>query len=203
VSKVAAIVLAAGASTRMGRPKQLLPFRGRTLLEQVVSKVGTWPVDQVVVVLGAHAEEILEAVDFGEAVVVVNDDWAEGMASSLRVGLDFLTRDSSFGRVFVALGDQPDIPPDVPTGLLAAVEGASHPALIPVYRYERANPVLFDRSLWERLMSLEGDAGASGVLRAHPEWAEEVRFDHLPPRDVDSESDAEELGGHIGPGVCP
>lgn len=194
--KVAAIVLAAGASRRLGRPKQLLPLRGRPLLEKVVAMAASWPVDQVVVVVGSSAEEILDAVDFGEAVVVVNDDWDEGIASSLRVALDFLSRDSSYDRAFVALGDQPSIPADVPAGLLAASEVATRPALVPVYRYERANPVLFARSLWERLMSLEGDMGASGILKAHPEWVEEVRFDHLPPHDVDTEADAAELERH-------
>lgn len=183
----------------MGRPKQLLEFRGRPLVERVVAMVASWPVDLVVVVLGAHADEILDEVDFAEAIVVINEDWAEGVASSLRVGLDFLSRDASFTRALVALGDQPDIPPEVIPALLAAAELASRPAIVPVYRYERANPVLFDRVLWERLMSLEGDMGASGMLRAHPEWVEEVRFDQLPPRDIDTESDAAELGGHRAP----
>jgi len=201
--KTAAIVLAAGGSRRLGRPKQLLPLHGRPLLEHVVSMVVSWPVDQVVVVLGAHWEEILDAVEFGDVVVVVNEDWEEGIASSLRVGIDFLSRDSSYGDVFVALGDQPTIPSEVPLGLLFAAEMASRPALVPVYRYERGNPVLFDRSLWARLMALEGDMGASGILKAHPEWVEEVRFDHLPPRDVDTEADAADLARHgdpLGPG---
>ena len=163
----------------------------------------SWLVDEVVVVLGAHSEEILEAVDFGDAVIVINEDWDEGMASSLRVGLDFLTQDASFERAFVVLGDQPDIPADVIAGLLAAAETATRPALVPLYRYERANPVLFDRSLWARLMSFEGDLGASGALKAHPEWVEEIRFDHLPPRDVDTEDDVADLdalGGRSDPG---
>jgi molybdenum cofactor cytidylyltransferase len=198
VPKTAAIVLAAGGSQRLGRPKQLLNVRGRPLIEHVVAMISTWPVDTVAVVLGAHADEILEAVDLGDAVVLVNDDWTEGVASSLRVGLDFLSRDAACQRAFVALGDQPDIPGDVPIGLMATVASATRPALVPVYRYERANPVLFDRQLWPRLMSLEGDVGAAGMLKAHPEWVEEVRFDHLPPHDVDTEADAAELGGRAG-----
>ncbi|MFH1104903.1 MAG: nucleotidyltransferase family protein [Actinomycetota bacterium] len=196
--KTAAIVLAAGGSRRLGSPKQLLAFRGRPLLEHVVAMVSGWPVDDVVVVVGAHSEEILSATDFGKATVLVNEDWEEGIASSIRVGFDFLSRDPSFRWTFVAMGDQPDIPSDVPPGLLVAAEAATRTALVPVYRYERANPVLFDRALWGRLMSLEGDVGASGFLKAHPEWVEEVRFDHLPPRDIDTEADAAELGGHGG-----
>lgn len=185
----AAIVLAGGASTRMGRPKQLVEVGGASLLQQVVRAVNAWPVDPVVVVLGSEAEQILDAVDFGDAIVAINEGWAEGMASSLRVGLDVLTREPRLTHTFVALGDQPDIPAEVPTGLIAAAAVSTRPAIVPVYRYERSNPVLFARSLWERLMALEGDAGAAGFLRSHPQLVEEVRFDHLPPRDIDTEFD--------------
>jgi molybdenum cofactor cytidylyltransferase len=190
---VAAIVLAAGASTRLGRPKQLVHVRGASLLQSVVRSVATWPVETVVVVLGSDAEEILDAVDFGDAVVAINEGWEEGMASSLRVGLDVLTREPGITHAFVALGDQPDIPSEVPAGLVVAAETSNRPAIVPVYRYERSNPVLFARSMWERLMALEGDAGASGFLRAHPQLVDEVRFDHLPPRDIDTEHDIADL----------
>lgn len=189
----AAIVLAAGESQRLGRPKQLVPFRGGPLLQAVVDAVARWPVDTVVVVLGAHAEEILDAVNFGDAVVAINEDWAEGIASSLRVGLDILGRSAVAQRVFVALGDQPEIPAEVPELLVEAAEWSDRPALVPVYRYERANPVLFDRRLWHRLMALEGDHGAADLLRSHPDWVEEVRVDRLPPRDIDTEADVADL----------
>lgn len=192
--ETAALVLAAGESRRLGRPKQLVPWRGRPLLEQVVAAVRRWPVvDQIVVVLGAFAEEILDEVDFGEAVVAINESWEEGISSALRVGLDILSREPKIARTFVVLGDQPEIPPEVPEALLAAAEASTRPAIAPVYRYEQANPVLFDRSLWERLMALEGDNGAAGFLRAHPELVHEVRFGHLPPRDVDTEDDVADL----------
>jgi len=200
----AVIVLAAGGSRRLGRPKQLVPWRGKPLLQSVVDAVATWPAEIVVVVLGASAEEILDAVDFGGAIVAINDDWEEGIAASVRVGFDILGRDSHFERAFVALGDQPEIPPEIPQGLLDALESTDRPAIMPVYRYERANPVLFDRRLWPRLMALEGDHGASDLLRGHPEWVEEVRFDHLPPRDIDTEDDVADLGGDPKkPGTSP
>ena len=189
----AVIVLAAGESSRLGRPKQLVPYRGRPLLQSVVDAVADWPVASVVVVLGAHADVILDAVEFGSVIVAINEDWQEGMASSIRVGFDILGRDGGVERAFIALGDQPEIPAEVPTLLIEAAEWSDRPALVPVYRYERANPVLFDRRLWHRLMALEGDHGAADLLRAHPEWVEEVRVDHLPPRDVDTEADVADL----------
>lgn len=193
VTTTAAIVLAAGSSSRLGSPKQLVELDGRPMLETVVAAVAAWPVDEVVVVLGSAAEEILEAVDLGDATVVVNEGWDEGIASSIRVGLDVLTRDPSWERVFIVLGDQPRIPTDIPERLLTVAEDSHRPAVVPVYRYERGNPVLFERSLWPRLMTLEGDSGAAALLRTHPDWVEEVRFDHLPPRDVDTSSDVADL----------
>jgi len=103
----AALVLAAGGSRRLGQPKQLLDWGGRPLLERVVAAVHAWPVSPVVVVLGAHADDILERVDLGEALVVVNPEWEEGIASSLRVGFDLLAREVTAHWAFVALGDQP------------------------------------------------------------------------------------------------
>ena len=130
MTTTAALVLAAGASRRLGRPKQLVEWRGRPLLEGVVDAVRSWPVATVAVVLGAHEEEILEAVE-------------------------------RFGK----------------------------PAVVPKYRYQRGNPVLVARYLWPRLMSLEGDSGASRLLQAHPEWVHEVRFDQPVPRDLDTPDD--------------
>jgi CTP:molybdopterin cytidylyltransferase MocA len=182
-------VLAAGGSRRLGRPKQLLDWGGRPLLEQVAAAVAGWGASPVVVVLGAHAEEILERVNLDEALVVVNPEWEEGLASSLRVGFDVLARRREVERAFVVLADQPRIPPDVPPALLAAAAESGRPAVVPVYRYQRGNPVLVGRELWERLMSLEGDAGAAGLLRAHPAWVQEVRFDHPAPADIDTPTD--------------
>jgi molybdenum cofactor cytidylyltransferase len=192
---VAAIVLAAGGSRRLGRPKQLVQWRGRPLLEGVVSAVAGWPVSVVVVVIGASEDEVLEAVDFGDAIVAVNPEWEEGIASSIRVGLDVLSRDRRIDAAFIALGDQPRIPPEVPGALIAALEDSGRQAAVPKYRYERANPVLIHRSLWPRLMSLEGDSGAARLLQTHPEWVEEVWIDHTPPIDVDTRDDVADLEG--------
>ena len=202
----AALVLAAGSSSRLGSPKQLVDLDGRPLLEKVVAEVASWPVELVVVVLGASADDIMERIDFGGALIAINEDWEEGMASSFRVGFDVLTRRPRLERAFVALGDQPHIPPQVPPQLLEAAAHGNRPAVVPVYRYEQGHPVLFARSLWPRLMTLTGDAGASGLLRTHPEWVEEVRFSELTPRDVDTADDVADLqarGRRGGDGAAP
>ncbi len=190
---VAVVLLAAGGSNRLGRPKQLVDWGGRPLLSHVIAEVAAWPAEQLVVVIGASADEILGEVDFGPAEVVVNPEWEEGMASSLRAGLDVVSRTARLEAAFVALGDQPAVDSAVPERLLGAYRVSRSQAMVPKYRYARGNPVLVDRRLWPRLMSLTGDEGARRLFKAHPEWVEEVWFDSLPPRDVDTDADVAEL----------
>ena len=190
-----ALILAAGASRRLGRPKHLVDWRGTPMLQRVIDAVAAWPVDGIALVLGAHEEEILAAIDPGDALVIINPEWEEGIASSLRAGLDAVARQGGIERAFIVLGDQPSIPPEVPAGLLEGMDDSGKPAVVPKYRYQRGNPVLIDRFLWPRLMSLEGDAGAARQEQAHPEWIHEVRVDHPPPRDVDTPEDLGDLLG--------
>ena len=191
--KTAAILLAAGGSRRMGSSKQLADWGGRPLLQHVVEDVASWPVDLVVVVLGNDAEEILERVDFGAATIAINPEWEEGMASSLRVGLDVLMNDSTMERAIIALGDQPRVSLDIVATLLESHRRSRAMATVPKYRYTWGNPVVIAKALWPRVMSLTGDVGARKLLQAHPEWVDEVWFEELPPRDVDTVADLEEL----------
>ncbi|MFQ5518342.1 MAG: NTP transferase domain-containing protein [Acidimicrobiia bacterium] len=191
MDKVATLILAAGGSVRLGRPKQLIDWGGRPLLQHVVSRGAVWPASTMTVVIGAHAEEILDRVDFGEASIVINDDWSEGMATSLRVGLDAVSRDNSIEHVIVGLGDQPGVDGEVVDRLVASRHAAR--AVVPKYRYTWGNPVVIDRWLWPRVMAISGDAGARTLLLTHPEWVHEVWVDGLPPADVDTEDDIVEL----------
>ena len=189
----AAIVLAAGASRRLGRPKQLEPWGDTNLLGHVVARASAFPVDEVWVVVGHEYERVLAETDLGEAGVVENPEWEEGIASSLRVGLDALTRLSRCDTALIVIGDQPDVSAEVVEELLESHRKAGKPVTIPKYRYTRGNPVVVDRSLWARVMSLEGDDGAKRLWQAHPEWVNEVWFSSATPKDVDTESDVAEL----------
>jgi molybdenum cofactor cytidylyltransferase len=189
----AALVLAAGSSRRLGRPKQLEPWGETNLLSQVVSRTAEFPVDEIWVVLGSDMEQILAETDLGDAGVIDNPEWEEGIASSIRVGLDALLRLSRCDRVLIVLGDQPAVPVEVVEELMKSHDSSSQPVSLPKYRYSWGNPVLVDRPLWPRLMSLEGDEGAQRMWQAHPEWVNEVWFPDLAPRDVDTERDVVDL----------
>lgn len=190
---IAAVILAAGGSRRLGRPKQLEPWGNTNLLGTVVARTNEFPVEEVWVVVGYEAERILAEVDLGGAGVVENPEWEEGIASSIRVGLDALTRLSRCDRALIVIGDQPAVPVEVVDELLASHAKADKPVSVPKYRYTSGNPVLVDRLLWPRLISLEGDEGAGRLWQAHPEWVNEVWFSDLAPRDVDTERDVTEL----------
>lgn len=189
----AALILAAGSSSRLGRPKQLEEWGDTNLLGHVIQNTVRFGVDEVWVVIGYEAERILAETDFGDAGVIENPEWEEGIASSIRAGLDALTRLSRCDRVLIVIGDQPDVTADVVSELLDSHGKDGHPVTIPKYRYQGGNPVIVDRSLWPRLMSLEGDEGAARLWQAHPEWVSEVWFSSMAPRDVDTESDVAEL----------
>jgi molybdenum cofactor cytidylyltransferase len=189
----AAVILAAGGSRRLGRPKQLEPWGGTNLLGHVVDRTRAFPVDEIWVVLGHDAERILEETDLADVGVVENPEWEEGIASSLRVGLDALNRLSRCERALIVIGDQPEPSVEVVTELLDSHIRSGKPVSIPKYRYTLGNPVVVDRSLWSRLMSLEGDEGAMQLWRAHPQWVNEVWFAETPPRDVDTDRDIAEM----------
>jgi len=189
----AGLVLAAGSSRRMGSPKQLLRVRGTPLLELVVGQAGASKLDEVVVVLGAAADEIRHGVDMGRAHVLVNSDHASGMASSLKAGLASLG--SGVARAVVILGDQPDVDAGLLNQLLDLQESSGLPAAALSFNGLLHPPVVLKRELWADLMSLEGDVGCRAVIRAKPELVARVPVDGAltHPVDVDTPADYERV----------
>ena len=190
---IANLVLAAGDSSRLGRPKQLEPWGDGTLLGKVLEMALGMGSEETWVVLGAAHEQILAKTDFSRCRVVINHEWESGMAGSLRVGLDALERGSTASGALILLGDQPGVRAQTVTGLREAYRPGVTPAVVPRYRYIVSNPVLVDRVLWRRLMMLEGDRGAMQLFKAHPEWVTEVWFPEPHPEDVDDQQDIERL----------
>ncbi|MGH7776135.1 MAG: nucleotidyltransferase family protein [Candidatus Dormibacterales bacterium] len=196
----AGLVLAGGSSRRLGRPKQLVSVGGEPLLQRVVGEACRSSLDEVWVILGAHAEEIRAGVDLGRAQVVVNERHESGMASSLRAGLAAL--DAGVERVVVILGDQPDLEAGVVDALLELQLRGGRPAAALSFDGLLHPPVVMARELWGGLESLEGDIGCRAILRARPELVAALPAPGggRHPMDVDTPEDLERvraaLSGH-------
>jgi molybdenum cofactor cytidylyltransferase len=189
----AGVILAAGASRRMGEPKQLLEVRGMLLLEVSVRVACASHLDEVVVVLGARAEEIAAVVDFGRARVVVNPDHEQGMSTSLRAGIASLGAD--IARAMVILGDQPDVSASLLDRLLEIHQASGLPAAALSFDGLLHPPVVLAREMWAGLEALEGDIGLRAVVRAHPELVAALPVDRPGghPIDIDTREDFERL----------
>ena len=160
---IAAVVLAAGASSRMGKPKQILPLDGVPMLERVLEVLRRTSVGRVVVVLGANAAAVRKGVKFTDELVVFNPRFAEGMSSSLRLGLRHVGKEAE--AVVVVLGDQPFVEPLTIDKLVAAYWKSRAPIVVPTHRGERGNPVLFERSVFPQIATIRGDKGAKSVVQ--------------------------------------
>lgn len=162
-ARIGAIVLAAGRSSRMGRPKALLPLEGRTFLGALLGRLLTADIMRIVVVLGEDAGEILRAADPGYAIVVRNPDPSRGQLSSVHCGLDAL---EPFGidAFFLAPVDVPRVHADTLRLLMAALPG--HPLVVPTYKGRRGHPPLFSWSLVPALRAAPLSEGARTVVRA-------------------------------------
>jgi molybdenum cofactor cytidylyltransferase len=184
---VSGLVLAAGGSARLGRPKQLLPYRGATLLDAVLDTARACGFDQLLVTLGGAADEVREAVDLAGAEVVVNDAYGSGCSSSIAAAVGSLNPRCDV--LVLLLGDQPGVSPDVVRGLLDG-RGA---APLAVCRYDdgRGHPFAFARSVFGDLATLHGDKAVWKLLEQRADSVEEVRVRGPIPRDVDTWDDYE------------
>lgn len=184
---VTGLVLAAGGSSRLGRPKQLLPYRGATLLDATLRTARCCGFDQLVVALGGSADEVLEEVDLGGFDVVVNEAFGEGCSSSIAAAMCAV--DPRAEAVVLLLGDQPGVSAET-VGALVAGRGD---APLAVCRYDdgRGHPFLFGRSVFASLVGLRGDKAVWKLLEAGAGDVVEVGVPGPVPLDVDTWSDYE------------
>jgi molybdenum cofactor cytidylyltransferase len=165
---VGAVILAAGPSTRMGKPKQLLQFGGETMLRRAASVALEAECRPVVVVTGAHAaasREALRGLDVREAE---NQQWESGISSSVRVGIEAAVRaNSRTGAVALMLCDQPFVTRDIIAGLVAAYRETGCSIVASRYGGSYGVPALFGKAHFAELTTLEGAAGAKQVIQKH------------------------------------
>jgi molybdenum cofactor cytidylyltransferase len=164
-ARVSAIILAAGTSTRMGQAKQLLPLGDTTVLAQTLKNTRHARLHEIVLVLGSSAEAIRHQLPLLDLKLVINPEYQQGIASSLRLGICAL--DPHSDATLIILGDQPFTRPETLEQIADAYHRSRAPIVIPSYQGTRGNPVLLDRSVFEEAMVLQGDTGCRALFSKH------------------------------------
>ena len=193
---ISGLILGAGASQRLGPPKQLLPFRGTTMLGWVVDQVQrASSLDELVVVLGRAAGEIRERVDFGGARVVENTVFAEGCSSSYRTGITALSSQSE--AIMIILGDQPGITPEIINSLAEEWRRETAPIALCSYRGRKGHPMIFAQSMFDQLKDLHGDKAAWKLVDANSPLVQEIYLDLPFPDNINTAEDFERLAKSV------
>jgi molybdenum cofactor cytidylyltransferase len=190
-SFVSGVILAAGASQRMGRPKLLLPLGSRPLLQYALDAVADSQLDEIVLVVGDRGQELLEVLRLPSRLpvrVALNEAPGEGQSRSLRLGLQ--AADPRAAAAAILLGDQPGVTGRLIDRIAEAFRHAEAPVVRPVYSGTLGrvpgHPVLVARRIWSEVERLRGDAGLRHLLARQPEWLLEVPVEGEPPADVDT-----------------
>ncbi len=190
-SAVAGVVLAAGDSQRFPEPKQLLRWQGKTLVWHAVRAAVEGGLDPVVVVTGAAADEVRQALAGEPVEFVDNPEWASGQSSSMKVGLEAVRDEAE--AVVMLLSDMPRVDAKLVRALLAAHQESDAVIVAPRAKGRRGNPVLFTRATYAELDAVEGDRGGRRLIGSLPTaW---VDWDDATLQDIDSEEDWERLRG--------
>jgi molybdenum cofactor cytidylyltransferase len=183
------VVLAAGASSRMGGNKLLVDLDGKPMIRRVAEAVVQSKASPAIVVTGNSGDAVRQALRGCAAILADNPDFTMGLSSSLKLGLRSLPADCD--GVVVVLGDMPAVTPALIDKLIAAFDPAENRAIcVATHGGKRGNPVLFARRFFEEIESLEGDVGARGLIGAYPELVCEVDVgDAAPLIDIDTAED--------------
>jgi molybdenum cofactor cytidylyltransferase len=188
---IGGVVLAAGLSRRMGRPKLLLELEGRPVIRHAVEALAGAGIEDIVVVVPPEHGSIESALAGLPVRLAVNPAPEAGQAGSVVAGVRALTPPTE--AALIALGDQPVVPRAVIVGLLECHRATGLPIVAPRYHEGRGNPVLFDAAVFPELLRLTGDQGARGVIDADSTRVALVPFDLPMPRDLDTPDDYESL----------
>jgi molybdenum cofactor cytidylyltransferase len=182
MSSIVSVVIAAQPGHGFATSRWTSRWGDTTLLGHVLDQVRAWPVAPGLVVLGADAEELLDAVDLDPFSVLIDPQWSDGELSSLQAALDYLERDDEVEAILIVSGDMPLIPAGTVEAMLAAYGTPRRPlVVVPKYRYARGRPLLIRREVWPRLLGLGGGSAVETVLASQGAPVADVWIDHLPP----------------------
>lgn len=188
----AGIILAAGSSKRLGRPKQLLRLKGSSLIERVVNAALASDLDRIVLVLGYQHDDISRHLALQTGIsrlkVVINRQYREGLSRSLCTGLNEVM--NTHPSVMFLLGDQPLVDSSAINDLLTAFRNSTKDICVPVRDKDRGNPTIFSHKFYDSIMRIQGDSGGREIIGSN------LAFVHAFPTqnpayffDIDSEAD--------------
>lgn len=186
------IILAAGQSSRMGKPKQQLQYQGNSLLQHTVNIALQSPYRPVIVVLGAFADDIVPTIAPKPIDVIINTQWEEGMASSIRAGIDYLQKTQGVGSALVMLCDQPHVSSKLLNDMLRKKKQSGKGIVACAYNNTTGVPVLFDQKYFPELLLVTGQEGAKKILSIHPDDITTIDFP-LGAVDIDTMDDYEKI----------
>ena len=190
------VILAAGEGTRMGFPKQIAEYKGETLIKQINELVNSF-FEKVVVVLGYESDLILEVTDFGNSEILINENWKEGIGSSLRTALMHIENYKEFDKAFLFLADQPDVNRKVIEKLISSSD-ETRDILVPQYRYRIGYPICIPKNYWDKLSlsgtNIELETGQETLdplsyIKISGMSMKKLWFQYLNPIDIDEEKD--------------
>ncbi len=194
---IAGLLLAAGGATRFGSQKLITPLAGDIPLVRHTAATLRDAVDALYVVVGHDADAVRFALIGVDATIVMNDDWSDGLSTSLRAGVRAVPDNTV--AVLVGLGDQPFVDPAVMRAVITEWRTTGAPIVSARYDGTRGHPVLFDRSIFAELEEATGDAGARGLIERAPDRVAYVDVTAPPPLDVDTTDDLARLRGRSRP----
>ncbi len=187
--KIGGLLLAAGGSSRMGQPKQLLQFGGKTLIRGAAETLVGSVCDPCVVVFGAEVEGSRAEIDDLGVGFCINREWQTGMSSSIRAGLrDLLDIEPGITAVVITLCDQPNITSEDIDILVAEFCSSGFSIVAAGYGGTIGVPALFTNDIFDELLQLEGDKGARQIIRTHPERVQTVAMENA-TFDIDTPDD--------------
>ncbi len=193
VKHCAIIILAAGNSSRLGRPKQIINFQGKSLLQHAIDEAMQTSLQPILVIVGAHDERVIKALREAKVNIIKNLNWEEGISSSIGCGLDALQEISPItdGVIFMVC-DQPYVTYYLLKSLLKEQQKSGQPIVASSYENILGTPVLFHKSFFSQLLELSGDSGARNLIKKNLQNTASVPF----PKgaiDIDTLEDYENL----------
>jgi len=193
VKNCAVVILAAGASERLGEPKQLLMYKGSSLLKHAVAEGVKSNAEQVIIVLGANADTMMNEFDEDDAHIARNPGWKEGMASSIRAGINTLLEIFPSADAAILMPcDQPYVSASLLNELISRQEETGKRIIASDYGEALGPPSLFHKDLFSELLMLQGDAGARRIIQKHEDDIATVWF-RQGSVDIDTKDDYEAL----------